>query len=378
MKIEQKEDISCFHGGAFFEGIGVKFNNLSEKDNIINADVLDAWFPPAPNIQKTIQNNLAWIIKTSPPTNAEGFIKTISECRELDQNSILPGAGSSDLIFRIFPKWLNHSSRVLILDPTYGEYSHILNQVIKCKVENFELKREEGYKIDLEKLKKKLNEKFDLFIWVNPNSPTGLHINKKDVENLLLSSDGCKRIWIDETYIEYAGKDQTLEKTAEKSKNIFVCKSMSKVYALSGVRTAYICANQIHIRELKKITPPWVISLPAQIASIYALKEEDYYFKKYKETHILRDNLISELCKIGIDEVVPSVANFVMFHFKNEKLSASALVNECRKKKLYLRDISGMGSSLNDNAIRMAVKDLSTNKKMIKIFKECLENFNYE
>ena len=112
---------SCFHGGDFFEGIGVEFNNLSKKDNIINADVLDAWFPPAPKIQEIIQTHLPWIIKTSPPTNSEGFIKTISEHRELNKDSILPGAGSSDLIFRIFNNWLKPSSKVLILGLAFKE-----------------------------------------------------------------------------------------------------------------------------------------------------------------------------------------------------------------------------------------------------------------
>ena len=263
MGAEDKEGDSCFHGGAFFEGIGVEFNNLDEKDNIISADVLDAWFPPAPKIQEVIQSYLPWIIKTSPPTNSEGYIKTISEHRTLNRESILPGAGSSDLIFRIFNQWLRPSSKVLILDPTYGEYSHILNKIIKCKVERFELKREEGYNINIVKLREKLNQKFDLFVWVNPNSPTGLHINKNEVERLLLNNKGCERIWIDETYIEYAGREQTLERFAEKSNNVFVCKSMSKVYALSGLRAAYLCANPNNIRPLKRITPPWVISLPA-------------------------------------------------------------------------------------------------------------------
>ena len=376
MGAEDKEGDSCFHGGAFFEGIGVEFNNLDEKDNIISADVLDAWFPPAPKIQEVIQSYLPWIIKTSPPTNSEGYIKTISEHRTLNRESILPGAGSSDLIFRIFNQWLRPSSKVLILDPTYGEYSHILNKIIKCKVERLELKREEGYNINIDKLREKLNQKFDLFVWVNPNSPTGLHINKNEVERLLLNNKGCERIWIDETYVEYAGREQTLERFAEKSNNVFVCKSMSKVYALSGLRAAYLCANPNNILPLKRITPPWVISLPAQIAATYALKQEDYYIKKYQETHELRDKLELQLKQIGIDEIIPGIANFIMFHVGNDKFSASRIVNECKLKKLYLRDLSGMGTSFEDDAIRMAVKDLNTNNKMIEILKECLNKFN--
>ena len=376
MGTEDKEGDSCFHGGAFFEGIGVEFNNLDEKNNIISADVLDAWFPPAPKIQEVIQSYLPWIIKTSPPTNSEGYIKTISEHRTLNRESILPGAGSSDLIFRIFNQWLRPSSKVLILDPTYGEYSHILNKIIKCKVERLELKREEGYNINIDKLREKLNQKFDLFVWVNPNSPTGLHINKNEAERLLLNNKGCERIWIDETYVEYAGREQTLERFAEKSNNVFVCKSMSKVYALSGLRAAYLCANPKNIRPLKRITPPWVISLPAQIAATYALKQEDYYIKKYQETHELRDKLELQLKQIGIDEIIPGIANFIMFHVGNDKFSASRIVNECKLKKLYLRDLSGMGTSFEDDAIRMAVKDLNTNNKMIAILRECLNKFN--
>ena len=376
MGAEDKVGDSCFHGGAFFEGIGVEFNNLDEKDNIISADVLDAWFPPAPKIQEVIQSYLPWIIKTSPPTNSEGYIKTISEHRTLNRESILPGAGSSDLIFRIFNQWLRPSSKVLILDPTYGEYSHILNKIIKCKVERLELKREEGYNINIDKLREKLNQKFDLFVWVNPNSPTGLHINKNEVERLLLNNKGCERIWIDETYVEYAGREQTLERFAEKSNNVFVCKSMSKVYALSGLRAAYLCANPNNILPLKRITPPWVISLPAQIAATYALKQEDYYIKKYQETHELRDKLELQLKQIGIDEIIPGIANFIMFHVGNDKFSASRIVNECKLKKLYLRDLSGMGTSFEDDAIRMAVKDLNTNNKMIAILRDCLNKFN--
>ena len=376
MGAEDKEGDSCFHGGAFFEGIGVEFNNLDEKDNIISADVLDAWFPPAPKIQEVIQSYLPWIIKTSPPTNSEGYIKTISEQRRLNRESILPGAGSSDLIFRIFNQWLRPSSKVLILDPTYGEYSHILNKIIKCEVERLELKREEGYNINIGKLRVKLNQKFDLFVWVNPNSPTGLHINKNQVERLLLNNKGCERIWIDETYVEYAGREQTLERFAEKSNNVFVCKSMSKVYALSGLRAAYLCANPNNIMPLKRITPPWVISLPAQIAATTALKQEDYYIKKYQETHELRDKLELQLKQIGIDEIIPGIANFIMFHVSNDKFSASRIVNECKLKKLYLRDLSGMGTSFEDDAIRMAVKDLNTNNKMIAILRDCLNKFN--
>ena len=92
----------CYHGGAFFDAIGDRFDDLSRIQTVINADVLDAWYDPAPEVQKMITNELPWTIKTSPPTRAEGLIKVIAENRNVSNNSILPGAGSSDLIFNKF------------------------------------------------------------------------------------------------------------------------------------------------------------------------------------------------------------------------------------------------------------------------------------
>ena len=57
----------CFHGGAFFEAIGSGFDTLERRDVIVNADVLDARFPPSPHVISALQGHLAWLVRTSPP-----------------------------------------------------------------------------------------------------------------------------------------------------------------------------------------------------------------------------------------------------------------------------------------------------------------------
>lgn len=84
---------------------------------IINADVLDAWFPPSPTVLATLQENLPWLLQTSPPTHAEGLIRVIARTRGVLEACILPGAGSSSLIFLALRQWLTSTSRVLLLDP---------------------------------------------------------------------------------------------------------------------------------------------------------------------------------------------------------------------------------------------------------------------
>ena len=50
---------NCYHGGAFFDAIGNEFDDLNKRKNIINADVLDAWFDPAPQLIKEVENHLS-------------------------------------------------------------------------------------------------------------------------------------------------------------------------------------------------------------------------------------------------------------------------------------------------------------------------------
>src|SRR5262245_16332275 len=88
---------SCYHGGAFFEAIGERFDTLERRRRIIPADVLDAWFPPAPAVLRTLRSHLDWVVRTSPPTHGEGLVAAIAHARGVPAESIVLGGGSSDL-----------------------------------------------------------------------------------------------------------------------------------------------------------------------------------------------------------------------------------------------------------------------------------------
>jgi len=237
---------ACYHGGKFFEAVGDEFQTLERLDTIIAADVLDAWFPPSPKAVAALEKNLPQLLRTSPPTGCEGLVRTIARVRGVQSENILPGAGSSDLIFLALRHWLTAASRVLILDPTYGEYAHVLERVIRCRVNRLPLLRGENYRVDLSRLNQALTGGYDLVVLVNPNNPTGQHIPRAELEAALKKVSPATRVWVDETYIEYAGSGESLEQFAARSENVIVCKSMSKVYALSGARVAYLGAGPAH------------------------------------------------------------------------------------------------------------------------------------
>lgn len=372
LSIDFFKPANCYHGGAFFDAIGNNFDDLSKRKNIINADVLDAWFDPAPQIKHELNNHFSWIIKTSPPTDCSGMVNEIAKARGIKPTNVLPGSGSSDLIFLAFREWLSPKSRVLILDPTYGEYVHVLSNIIQCQIERINLLKTNNYILNLEELISLSKNNYDLIVIVNPNSPTGQHIPANDLKDALLKIPSSTRIWIDETYIEYCGKDQSLEQFAVNIHNIIICKSMSKVYALSGLRSAYLCASPLQLEKLRSITPPWAVSLPAQIAAVVALKEDRYYENCYDQTHMLKNEFTNELMKIKSIEVLQSKANFVLCFLPENGPDAAWVVTRCKEFGLYLRDVSTMGNNFNKHTIRIAIKDRETNQRMLEIIKHVL------
>ena len=363
----------CYHGGAFFGAIGDEFDTLERAEHVISADVLDAWFDPSPGVLEALRERLPWLLRTSPPTGCDGLVRVIARTRGVDEQCILAGGGSSDLIFLALTRWLDARSRVLILDPMYGEYAHVLERVVGCTVDRFVLCREDDYDLDVEALSARVwRGGYDLVIVVNPNSPTGRHCRADEMRAFLDDLPRGTRVWIDETYVEYAGDDQSLEVEASERRDVIVCKSMSKVYALSGARVGYLCASPEIIGALRPFNPPWAVSLVAQVAGVAALQDESWYRVQWQRTHELRAALSAGLEERGF-EVVPSVANFVLCQLPFGGVDARTVIDLAREQGLYLRDVSSMGSQMGARALRVAVKDAETNARMLHILGDVLQ-----
>lgn len=362
----------CYHGGAFFTAIGEHLQTLHRRDDVINADVLDAWFPPSPKAIEALQNNLAWLLQTSPPTHGKGLVQMIATVRGVPESSILPGAGSSDLIFLALQYFLRPGSKVLILDPCYGEYRHVLDKIVRCSVTPYYLQRKEGFQVDTDALLQEIQQGYDMVILVNPNSPTGVYTAREQLINMLVQVPASTLVWIDETYVDYAGTSGSLEQFAVHTENVIICKSMSKAYALSGARVGYLCCSAHLIESLRSLTPPWAVSLPGQLAAIVALQDGAYYDEKYKETRLLRKKMRAELMAAGMEEVIEGVANFLLCYIPDYAGPVSGFVDACSSHNLYVRDVSAMGTTLGKGAVRIAVKDAKTNEKIVAVVQQLL------
>lgn len=368
--IAETNPSKCFHGGAAYKWIGLDFEHLDRADQVIDADVLDAWFDPSPRAIQLLKEKLAWSLRCSPPVVPAGVELAISRLNGISPSSILCGSGSSFLIFLALRELLQTHSRVLILDPMYGEYAHVLSNVIGCTYDSFELHSENNYRIDLEELVATVqSRKYDVVILVNPNNPSGQLAQADLLKSAIDAMPKETTIWIDEAYIDYAGSENSLVQFAAARENVIVCKSLSKVLALSGLRVAYLASGYRTIDRLRLITPPWSLSLPAQLVLIEALKDRQYYSDCYAQTHELRDDLSAKLTNLGFS-VYSSTANFLLVDYPVSLPSIESFLSECSARLLLLRNVRSMGKMTATHSFRVAVKSAATNQRIVSILRD--------
>jgi histidinol-phosphate/aromatic aminotransferase/cobyric acid decarboxylase-like protein len=242
----------ALHGGLSFQTIGVDLSTPERERDVVTADVLDSWFDPSPRVLERLRNNLPFLLRNSPPLYAEGMVQEIARARGLRERNIVVGAGSSSLIFSALPRLLPLGARVLMLDPMYGEYKHICSVLLRAKTTVHQLTPEKQFAVE----GKVLSRDTDAILLVNPNSPTGRLWPKRELLAWLDSVPARTLVWVDEAYIDYAGVGESVEAEAAQRPNLVVLKSMSKAYALSGLRVAYLTAPPALRDRLARRVPP--------------------------------------------------------------------------------------------------------------------------
>ena len=179
------------------------------------------------------------------------------------------------------------------------------------------------------------------------------------------------RFWIDRTYALFDGPDRALERFAAASANVVVGTSMSKAYALSGLRVGYACGPAELMSDLRRASPPWGISRPAVVAGLAALGDPSYYAHRYRDTDELRQQLRAGLAAIPGIRPRDGAANFVLIEL-DDPLDAATVGERCAARGLFLRGLTG-DTELRWRSLRVAVQDQPTQKRMLEIIAEVVE-----
>jgi histidinol-phosphate/aromatic aminotransferase/cobyric acid decarboxylase-like protein len=252
---------------------------------------------------------------------------------------------------------------MVVLDPTYGEYGHVARSLLGIPVAEVRV----PHPFRGEELVASLLAEVrpgDLLVLVNPNSPTGTSLTLAQGRDLLVRLPSGVRVWVDETYVEYVGAAHSLERIAAASASVVVCKSMSKVFALSGLRVAYLVGSPDTIQDLRRGVPPWSVSLPAMLAGILALEAPDYYAARLAETHLHRRSLGLEIERRLGWEVQEGAINCLLTR-PATGFDPGVVIAECREQGVYVRGGAAMGAGAR-GWIRISVRSPGENLRIVK------------
>jgi len=281
--------------------------------------------------------------------------EALSKGTGLDIASIIVGNGSTELIHLIARAFLNRNSAAVILSPTYGEYE------TACRLAGVEpvfIKSEEahGFRWNIASVCKQIKSIAPRIAFLcNPNNPTGVLLKSSDVVKIAASAAPGLLI-VDEAYMPFADDPWDATTLLDRG-NIVVMRSMTKDYAVAGIRLGYIAATADVIERLKSYQPFWSVNAIAQALGLAAINDNKHIAKARKTVAEARSYLLKSIEDMGLD-VIPSSTNFLLIKVGNAKSMRQALL----RQGICVRDCTSFGLP---QYIRIAMQPMTECRKFI-------------
>lgn len=263
--------------------------------------------------------------------------------------------GASQFFSAVLRRWFQ-PARVLLPEPTFGEYSRI-----------FPGARTYGDSgtIDIGEVEEKAREA-DLIVVVNPNNPTGTTIPVDEIKSLATRIPG-KLVLVDESFIEFSGQPSLIPWVeATGATNVMVLKSLSKTLGVPGLRVGYVFTVDHKLGgRIADELPVWNINSVAEHLLEIILKYRDDLDASVAQTVVDRESFAVALDDLDIVErVFRSGANFVLVTLALAVEPARQLADELLEKdSLYVKDVS---SKFSDGRVhwRLAVRTPGDNNRL--------------
>jgi len=236
-----------------------------------------------------------------PCEQSNELLNVISHHTGIDKQNLIATNGINEAIYILASRYKNE--RIGIVSPTYPEYQRAIEAFDNEVVHFFDIDEIEDVKM--------------LFL-CNPNNPTGSYISSKVISNLAssLSKKGIDLV-VDESYIDFLFQDDERLRI-EEHENLYLLRSMTKIYHLSGLRIGYMISRSANIKEIRRKQPTWSVNSIAQeigkrfINDVDFLQQtKEFYLKEVKQ-------LINNIRSIGYT-VLDSSVNFFLIEVDNDE-----------------------------------------------------------
>lgn len=309
-------------------------------------------------VRRSVIENIDNVVNYPDPRNYE-LIEAISRVYGARKENIIVGNGASELIYLFFS--VMRFKRVLIVAPSFSDYERAA-VATRTEIEFLYLKSEDNFVFSLDQIKQRAKD-FDAIVLGNPNNPTGTLINAEEIINLYENTNAF--IFVDESFMDFIEnkRDYEVLNFGAKAERMFAVRSLTKFYAIPGLRLGFGIANARIAQKLFAAKDVWSVNLLAAKAGAAALKDEDYKKNTLSWLKTEQDFMEKNLQELKIKYYKPT-ANFVLCEFEDENVSRK-IREGLKGKNILVRNCENF-PGLDARFIRIAIKSREDNEKLAK------------
>jgi len=253
--------------------------------------------------------------------------------------------------------------KCLLPVPAFGEYRRILERE-KIEIHTYPLVPSANFRPDLDQLIGSCVEHgCDTLILNNPHNPSGVTVDASEIRLMITHADRHGiRVLLDEAFIDFV-PEESVSADVPQSGNLIVFRSVSKFFAMAGLRVAYVIASQHRVPAIATLLDPWSVSTLASQAAGAAVKDLRYISNTIRRNSEERERLTRALTGIGLT-VFPACANFVMLRFPIEHAGENVWEQLILDHGIVLRNC-GTFEGLDGRYMRAAVRGRDDNQRLV-------------
>jgi threonine-phosphate decarboxylase len=329
---------------------------------------------PPPSVANAIRQFAASIDRYPDPA-VRKLTQRLAAMHGIAQEAVLVGNGAAELID--LAARVRKPVTCAIPAPSFIEYADAVRKT-GGSVLLVQLQEDDGFDLDRRRVEDALARHGKPSMWFigSPNNPTGRLVDPAVIRMLL---DDGQHVVLDEAFIDFVpnGEAISLLRLAAEHPRLIVLRSMTKFYAVPGIRLGYAVGHPDTIAAMRELQVPWSVNGLAQEIGLAVLDEEQYATRTAAWIAEERPYLEQSLAAIGL-QVVHGVTNYVLFALPSAwRVTAEQLQRCMGEQGILIRDASRF-EGLDVRYCRIAVKLRRDNDKLLAAMAQCLDRLRIE
>ena len=311
-----------------------------------------------------VKNALQDVIHYPDPDMTHLYSIT-SKLWNMPKENIVFGNGAAELIYAICR--LPQIKGVYVPAPGFSEYSHGAKSCGLPVVE-YPLEFDEhifSFSYDLNTMLQDLQQSKHQLVFIgNPNNPCGTLLKDESHELFEVCKKNGHYLVFDESFVDFLGYNYSMRNYVKDYDNVIIVHSLTKFYAVPGLRIGGMMANPMIINFIKSHIPSWTVNHLAQIYSENALQDKDYIEESRTVLRIEKEWLYKELMQMDYLRGIEPSVNYILCHL-HEQYSLEDMIQNLYHQSILIRDCSQY-TGLGPNWFRIAVKTREQNQQLIQ------------